>query len=589
MKKKWEYVLNTKQVYFLVLLFFSMFFISCLEILGLASITAFVSILINNDSNNFILSYLNLEQPFYSLETEKRVLYGAIFLFFLYLLKGLIQILYNLFEAIITRDITLNNSYRYFNSTLYSPYKKHIERNSSFLIRKIQIDIAAVTAYFYNIITILKESVILLAIFFLLFLNDPLISASTFTLLGLFSFIFYALIKNKLTFLTKKTQLNKAKMIEIITHSVSSFKENLILRIRRNISENYFKELKSIEDYNLFSNFILKIPRIFLELLAITGILFVTLLFIYFQKPTLEIIPLITLLVTSLLRMVPSFNSITSSISNLRINRVKFKEITDDFNDQEKYLENLISEKENKIKLIDFKNDIHLKNISFKYENTDRKIIDKISLKIKKGQSIGIIGQTGSGKSTLVDLILGVLEPNKGEILVDGINLNYKTLSSWHGNIGYIPQDLFLINDTIKNNIALGIPEEKIDNDRLNLAIKISNLENFISKLEKKTDTIVGERGIKISGGEKQRVSIARAFYNKPNIIIMDEATSSLDNNTEKEFMKSIEKIKNNSTLIIIAHRLTTVKNCDTIYLISDGQIKDQGNYDEIITRNKLQ
>ena len=137
---------------------------------------------------------------------------------------------------------------------------------------------------------------------------------------------------------------------------MSSFKENFILRIRRNISENYFKELKSIEDYNLFSNFILKIPRIFLELLAITGILFVTFLFIYFQKPTLEIIPLITLLVTSLLRMVPSFNGITSSISNLRINRVKFKEITDDFNDQEKYLENFMSEKENKIKLIDFKN-----------------------------------------------------------------------------------------------------------------------------------------------------------------------------------------------------------------------------------------
>ncbi len=587
MKKKWEYVLNTKQVYSLALLFLAILFISCLEILGLASITAFVSILINND-NNFLLSYLNLEEYFYSLTTEKRVLYGAFFLFFLFLFKSLIQVLYNLFEVVITRDITLNNSYNYFNSTLYSPYKKHIERNSSFLIRKIQIDIAAVTAYFYNIITILKESVILLAIFTLLFLNDPLISTSTFILLGLFSFIFYLLIKKKLTFLTKKTQLNKARMIEIITHSVSSFKENLILRIRRNISENYFKELKSIEDYNLFSNFILKIPRIFLEFLAISGILFVTFLFIYFEKSTLEIIPLLTLLVTSLLRMIPSFNGITSSVGNLRINRVKFKEITDDFSNQEKYLENFISENKNDSELIDFKNDIQLKNISFKYENTDRKIIDKISFQIKKGQSIGIIGQTGSGKSTLVDLILGVLEPNEGEILIDGSNLNYKNLSSWHRNIGYIPQDLFLINDTIKKNIALGISDEKIDVEKLDRAVKISNLGNFISKLEKKLDTKVGERGIKISGGEKQRVSIARAFYNKPNIIVMDEATSSLDNNTEKEFMKSIETIKNNSTLIIIAHRLTTVKNCDIIYLVADGKIKDYGNYNEIIIRNKL-
>jgi len=286
--------------------------------------------------------------------------------------------------------------------------------------------------------------------------------------------------------------------------------------------------------------------------------------------------------------MIPSFNGITSSVGNLRINRVKFKEITDDFSNQEKYLENFISENKNDSELIDFKNDIQLKNISFKYENTDRKIIDKISFQIKKGQSIGIIGQTGSGKSTLVDLILGVLEPNEGEILIDGSNLNYKNLSSWHRNIGYIPQDLFLINDTIKKNIALGISDEKIDVEKLDRAVKISNLGNFISKLEKKLDTKVGERGIKISGGEKQRVSIARAFYNKPNIIVMDEATSSLDNNTEKEFMKSIETIKNNSTLIIIAHRLTTVKNCDIIYLVADGKIKDYGNYNEIIIRNKL-
>ena len=589
MKKKWQYALNTKQVYYLFFLFIGILFLSCIEIIGLASITTFVSILVNNDSDNFLLSYLKIDQILNLFEIEKKVLYGSIFLFFLYLFKTLIQILYNFFEVYLARDITLNNSVRYFNSTIYSPYSKHINRNSSFLIRKIQIDIAAVSAYFYNLITILKEGIILISIFLLLFLTDPKISSVTFLLLGLFSFLFYISIKNKLTLLTKKTQLNKAKIIEIITHSVSSFKENIILRIRKNISKNYFKELKSIEDYNLYQTFILKIPRIFLEFLAVTGILLVTFLFIFFEKPIIEIIPLLTLLVASLLRMIPSFNAITTGVSGLRVNRVKFDEITEDLSNQEKYLKKFYSDKKSKDIKMKFSDKICLNNISFKYENSKRKILNNVSIEIFKGQSIGIIGETGSGKSTLIDLILGVLEPNEGEVLIDGKKLEENNLNSWHSNIGYIPQDLFLINDTIKKNIVLGIPDEEIDNSVLDQSVKIANLEKFISKLENKLETKVGERGIKISGGEKQRISIARAFYKKPSVVVMDEATSSLDNNTEKEFMKSIDKVKNNSTLIIIAHRLSTVKNCDVVYLISNGEIKDKGKYEDIIKRNNLQ
>jgi len=589
MKKKWQYVLNTKQVYYLFFLFIGVLFLSCLEVIGLASITTFVSILVNNDSDNFLLSFLKIDQILNLFEIEKKVFYGAIFLFFLYLFKTLIQILYNFFEVHLTRDITLNNSVRYFNTTIYSPYSKHIDRNSAFLIRKIQMDIAAVTAYFYNLITILKEGIILIFIFLLLFLADPRISSVTFLLLGLFSFLFYISIKNKLTQLTKKTQLNKAKIIEIITHSVSSFKENLILRIRRNISKNYFKELKSIEDFNLYASFILKIPRIFLEFLAVTGILLVTFLFIFFEKPIVEIIPLLTLLVTSLLRMIPSFNAITTGVSGLRVNRVKFKEITKDLSNQEKYIKEFYSDKKSNDIKMKFSDKICLNNISFKYENSKRTILNNVSLEIFKGQSVGIIGETGSGKSTLIDLVLGVLEPNEGEVLIDGKKLEENNLNSWHSNIGYIPQDLFLTNDTIKKNIALEIPDEEIDNSVLDQSVKIANLEKFISKLENKLETKVGERGIKISGGEKQRISIARAFYKKPSVVVMDEATSSLDNNTEKEFMKSIDKVKNNSTLIIIAHRLSTVKNCDVLYLISNGEIKDKGKYEDIIKRNNLQ
>ena len=564
-----------------------MIIISFLEILGLASITSYVSILINNEFALFNFFSTDLNQIIQSLTVEKRILYGSIFLFLLFLIKSILQILFNYFEVSITKNITVTNSKNYFKSMIYSPYKNHINVNSPNLIRKIQLDIAGVTSYFSNLIVIIKESLILISIFSLLFYIDPKISSLTFLLLGFASMIFYLSVKNKLTKLTKKTQINKTKMIGYINHSVSSFKENLILGIRKFIYRNYSNELESIEDFNLYSVFIMRIPRIFLELLAVSGILFVTFLFIFFEKPMTDIIPLLTLLVTSLVRMIPSFNSITGSLSTLKINRVIFNGIADDMSNQAKFTKNYKKDINQMIDEKIFNNEISLKNVSFHYEKAERKILDNISIKIKKGQSVGIIGKTGSGKTTLVDIILGVLNPTAGKILIDDHEMDEKILASWHNKIGYIPQDLYLINETIKKNIALGLDSDQINNKAIDKSLKIARLTDFISNLPEGIETKVGERGIKVSGGEKQRISIARAFYKNPSVIVMDEATSSLDNITEKEFMNAIDNIKNNSTLIIIAHRLSTISKCDYIYMLSNGEIKDEGSYEEIIKRNK--
>ena len=285
--------------------------------------------------------------------------------------------------------------------------------------------------------------------------------------------------------------------------------------------------------------------------------------------------------------MIPSFNSLTAALATLRIHQVKYDEISGDLEKLEKFI-NLFNKEEKKKKTENkFKNKISLKNISFKFDGSDKIILNDISCEIKKGQSIGIIGKTGSGKTTLIDIILGVLQPTNGKIFVDNEEINENNLANWHSQIGYIPQDIYLIDDSIKKNIAIGIEEKEIDENTLNEAIKIARLEDFIQNLPQGINSKVGERGIKVSGGEKQRISIARAFYNKPSIIIMDEATSSLDNLTEKEFMESIDRVKNNATLIIIAHRLSTIKQCDFVFLLSEGKIKDQGKFQAIMERNK--
>ena len=207
-------------------------------------------------------------------------------------------------------------------------------------------------------------------------------------------------------------------------------------------------------------------------------------------------------------------------------------------------------------------------------------------MKIEKGTSVGIIGRSGSGKSTLVDLILGLLNPNNGKISVDGINIKYNK-NLWQKNIGYIPQDIYLLDDTIKNNIVFGIDEEKIDYKLLNESIKTAQLEKFIELSEYKLDTIVGNRGAKISGGEKQRIGIARALYNNPKILIFDEATSALDIDNENKILEEIYDGINDKTLIIISHRNNTVKYCESIYVMEQGEVIDQGSYSKIMERHK--
>jgi len=225
-----------------------------------------------------------------------------------------------------------------------------------------------------------------------------------------------------------------------------------------------------------------------------------------------------------------------------------------------------------------------MKDISFNYKY--KNVINNVNIKIKEGSSVGIIGRSGSGKSTLVDLILGLLDPEKGKVLVDGTDI-INNKKSWQKNIGYIPQDTYLLDDSIKNNIVFGIDAEKIDYKLLSETIKIAQLEKFIELSKNKLDTIVGNRGIKISGGEKQRIGIARALYNNPKILIFDEATSALDIDNENKILEEVYDGLNDKTIIIISHRNNTVKYCDSIYVMEQGEVIDHGPYREIMDKHK--
>ena len=207
---------------------------------------------------------------------------------------------------------------------------------------------------------------------------------------------------------------------------------------------------------------------------------------------------------------------------------------------------------------------------------------------IKKGMSVGIVGSTGSGKTTLVDIMLGLLTPTKGNIFVDGIKITEKNVRNWQANLGYVPQDIFLCDDTITKNIAFGYSDEDIDMEQVKRVAKMANISKFIeTELPEKYNTVIGERGVRLSGGQRQRIGVARALYHNPEVLVFDEATSSLDNVTERSVLKAIERVSKLKTMIVIAHRLTTVKNCDTIYLIDEGRIIDKGKYEVLEERSE--
>ena len=261
-----------------------------------------------------------------------------------------------------------------------------------------------------------------------------------------------------------------------------------------------------------------------------------------------------------------SFNSISS-----RINSIKNLNLKNYFNDQ-------VDKKIDKIKKIE------IKNLTFKYPQTKNILLENINLKLENNTSIGFIGKTGCGKSTLIKLLAGLLEPSNGKILVNDVNIN-ENKNSWYQNLSYIPQNIFLFDDSIRKNIAFGLEDSDIDELRLNEAVRLSGLEKFIASLPNQLNTKVGAQGLRLSGGQVQRVGIARALYFKSNLIIMDEATSALDQKTEREILNDFYNLKNNKFLIMISHRLNSLSECDTIYFIEDGRIKDKGKIDQLLIK----
>lgn len=583
--KKIFYILPKGDQIKLAVLLLGMLAAGVLEVVGIGMIPAFVTIVADPGR------ILNIEwiQPFISffkITTAKDLLvWGSVILVAIFILKSLYVIAFNYFEARFINNRRYTISIRLMHAYMQAPYTYYLERNTAELLRNITLEVnMLVNNVITNLLTIIREGVMGLAILILLFAVEPLITLLLVSLSGIGAGTFILLNKKKVKEYGEKEQVLRREMIKAVNQGLGGIKEARVLNREDEFIDKFRKDAYGSTRLLAYIRFIQQIPRPVVETTTVLGMLFIAVLLVWQDRPMSAIIPILSLFAISTVRLMPSVQQLVALYTSLRYNMATIFPIYNDLKELEEYNAKFLDDRKNKCQLR-LKHEIEIKNVTYHYPGSKEQAISGISIKIPKGKAVGFVGASGAGKTTIVDLILGLLEPDEGEILVDGIDIQQK-LSAWQRNMGYIPQSIYLADETLRSNIAFGLADDKIDDEKVRKAVKLAQLDNLVSRLPNGLNTILGEHGTRLSGGQRQRVGIARALYHDPQVLVMDEATSALDNITERQITNAIESLKGERTIIMIAHRLTTVKNCDKLYFMEEGKIIQEGTYLDLVESN---
>ena len=559
----------------LVLFLLTSFF----DALSLAILFPFIQILVNfqdfQSSYGWFFESINLTSK------SEIITFLGITLVSLFIIKALASILVN--WAILR--ITYNRQAKIKTSLLHKylnmHYRKYIEGNSARYIQMIQTMSMQFIKVLQGFLRLLSDGLIFLSIVIVLaIVEGPLliyVGGMMIVLLLIYDIFFKKLLDSQSRAITDSS----VQVTKTVNESIQGLKEIKILG-KQNFFEDILKE--NVDIYaknNIYADLIRTQPKHIIELIFVIAFTLAVVFFTPLQNDFQSLIPTLGVFLFAAIRLMPTLNQMLASVNVLRIGYYPTTLLFEDMTTKQDLEED--DYKANILK--DGFTSMLLKNVFFSYKNDKEHQLNGISLQVDKNKSIGLFGQSGSGKTTLVDVMLGLLEPSKGEIHLN--NKIVKNNKEFRNLVAYIPQDIFIINDSVKNNITLTGRDEVVDDVLLEDVVLRSRLKEVINNLPEGINTNIGERGVKLSGGQKQRIAIARALYNKREVLIMDEATSALDNNTEKEIIDEIRKLKGKVTMVVIAHRLTTLQHCDEIYEISNGRISEKYNYEDISNSKK--
>lgn len=577
MLKELSYVMDKRQKRGCVKAFIAMLIAAIFETLGISVVIPFIlamvqpELLLENKYVKLLVDTLNIKSE------NGIVLLMAVGVILVYLVKNVIILMSNHVQIKFRNSLEKDMTVLMLNSYMKRPYTFFLENNSGVILRGVNSDVGGLAQVIDGFFNFFSEFLAFLLICIFLVVLNPVIALGLVFALGMCAMIIVLCFKSKINRLGHLSRKVFAKRFEYANQAIGGIKEITVMQRREKFAKQYEEVSKTASECNTDYQFTGRLPAKIIEVAFIASIVIMCTIGLRGNADVTALIPTLSAIAVGCVRILPAASAMTAAINTLVYYRPSLHSVADIVKEADEYEKWLIEYRKDQLdeeeynKKTSFDDSITVEDITFRYPNTEKDVLKGLSLTINKGDSVALIGESGAGKTTLADVMLGLLKPGSGTVKVDGLDI-FAMPKVWAKLIGYVPQAVFLADDTIRNNVAFGLPSSEIDDDLVWKAIDQAQLRKFVEGLPEGLDTIVGERGIKFSGGQRQRVAIARALYYDPAILVLDEATSALDNDTESAVMEAIDALQGQKTLIIVAHRLSTIRNCNKVFEVKDGK-----------------
>lgn len=572
MYKQLVAILNKKQKGQAIVVAIMAIFSALLETLGVSVIIPFILMMLQPEQllNNYyvknILDILGITEVYHVL------LITALMIVAIYILKNAFILWFNYVQINFRNRLERDLSILMLRSYIYKPYSFFLNVNSAEIMRGITGDTAGVATVVDSYCGLFNEGITCLFIGAVLIVMNPYLAICLLLLAGIIALIMVVGLRKKISECGIACRQAFAKRYQHAYQAISGIKEINVMKRQDNFLKYFDDASQMASRYNTKYLWVSKLPSRVIETFFISGLIVLVLFSMNTVDNTVMLVAQFGTLAMASVRILPSISNIANAMNTLVYQRLALESAYENIMNLEPlYRDSLRLDTGNGIGKVEFDGRICVNGITWKYSEGLPNILENLNLEICHGEAIGLVGESGAGKTTLADVLLGLFKPQMGEITVDGKDI-FDVNTKWHKLIGYVPQNVFLIDDTVRNNILFGVDEKDVDEKQIWHAIEQAQLKEFVENLPQGLDTVLGERGVKISGGQRQRIAIARALYYNPEILVLDEATSALDNDTEEAIMESINNLQGKKTLIIVAHRLTTIENCDKVYEIKNGK-----------------
>ena len=570
--EKLKKLLDKKQRGQMVLLFVVMVIGACLEVAGVSMIIPLVSVIMDPGvmQENRVLSAVCRMLSVTEYRTFVLLCIGALIL--LFLVKNLFLIFQARLRVNFVDDCKFSTQKKLMHAFLRRPYEYYLNADSGEIMRMVRADVESAYCVLYVVLDVLSQSVVGIALLITVLVIDPFMTLAAMVTMTVLSLLIVYVIKPKMTEAGNSLKENTARENKWVLQAINGIKEIKVAEKEAYFEKQYDTYCEKVTMSKRTDMVVKEIPRMLLEMGSICTMLFIVGAMIWSGREISTLIPVLGAFALAAVKLIPTVTKIISAVGNIAYNMPGLDQLLLNLEEMKKEADEGASLETGEAVEFPFAEKIELRDITYRYPNSRNNVLTEAGMVIPKGASVGIVGVSGAGKTTAVDVLLGLLKPLCGGVYCDGTDI-MENYSGWLSHIGYIPQMIFMLDGTVKENVAFGIPEEDMDEEKLWNALSEAHLDEFVRSLPQKENTGIGENGVRISGGQRQRIGIARALYKNPDILIFDEATSSLDNETEAAIMDSINSLHGKKTMVIIAHRLQTIAGCDMVYRVENKKI----------------